>query len=52
MIAAAGPLMVGALRDITGGFQSSVLLLVAIAACMMLIALRLKPSAVQAPSAA
>lgn len=45
LIAAAGPLAFGYLRDITGNFQSSVYLLVAMSIVMIALGFRLKPVA-------
>ena len=43
LIAAAGPLLVGALRDITGGFRAPVWILVVVAAGMLTLTPMLKP---------
>ena len=43
LITSLGPMAVGALRDLTGSFQLSVFLLVAVAACMLIVAPFLKP---------
>lgn len=43
LITSLGPMAVGALRDLTGSFRLSVLLLVAVASCMLILAPFLKP---------